>query len=61
MATSSITHNFVISDSESIQRLLDALEAANMDRTPMNSITVRELTDPNEIIAFMQKREQLYA
>ena len=55
MATSSVTHNFVISDPESVKRLIEALDASASDRTSVHPITWRELTDPHEIIAFMQK------
>ncbi len=34
MATSSITHNFVISNPESVKRFVAAIEEAEYDRTP---------------------------
>ena len=46
MATSSITHNFVISGEERVQRFIDALDAADKDRTPKKDLPYRELTDP---------------
>lgn len=60
MATSSVTHNFVLSDPESVKRLIDALDASASDRTSVHPIPGRELTDPHEIIAFMQKGEHHY-
>lgn len=34
MATSSITHSFVISNPKSVQRFISALEESEQDRTP---------------------------
>lgn len=58
MALSSITHNFVISGPESVQRFVDALEESARDRTPKQELPVRELTDPEEILALMAKRKK---
>ena len=58
MATSSITHNFVISDPESVKRFIKALDKADRDRTPVPDPPGRELTDPEEILALMAKRKQ---
>lgn len=55
MATSSITHNFVVSDPK---RFIEALEEADRDRTPKQAIPCRQLTDPKEILEFMAKREK---
>lgn len=41
MATSSITHNFVISNPESVKRFVAAIEEAEYDRT----LPGRQLTD----------------
>ncbi len=55
MATSSITHNFVISGAERVQRFVDALDAADKDRTPKKDLPYRELTDSQEIAHLMKK------
>lgn len=60
MATSSITHNFVISDPESVKRFIKALDEADRDRTPVPDPPGRELTDPEEIAAFMKRRNKLH-
>ena len=51
MATSSITHNFVISNPESVRRFVSAIEEAEYDRTPKRTLPGRQLTDSNEILA----------
>lgn len=61
MATSSITHNFVISDPESVKRFIKALDEADRDRTSVPDPPGRELTDPEEIAAFMKRRNKLHA
>ncbi len=58
MATSSITHNFVISNSKCIQKFINAIEEADCDRTSRRSLPGRELTDPYEILALMAKRKK---
>lgn len=58
MATSSITHNFVISNPESVQRFISAIEESEKDRSPKRPLPGRELTDPEEILAFMKKRKK---
>lgn len=58
MATSSITHNFVISSPESVKRFVTAIEEAEFDRTPRQTLPGRQLTDPNEILALMAKRKK---
>lgn len=58
MATSSITHNFVISNPDSVKRFVAAIEEAEYDRTPKQTLPGRQLTDPNEIIALMSKRKK---
>ena len=57
MATSSITHNFVISNPDTVERFVAALDESEHDRTPKQSLPVRQLTDPQEILAFMAKRK----
>ncbi len=58
MATSSITHNFVISDPKSVKRLIAAIEEAEYDRTPQRTLPGRQLTDSNEILTLMAKRKK---
>ncbi len=58
MATSSITHNFVVSDPKSIKRFIAAIDEADHDRTPKRTLPGRELTDPQEILALMAKRKK---
>lgn len=58
MATSSITHNFVISSPESVERFITAIEEAEFDRTPKQTLPGRQLTDSNEILALMAKRKK---
>ena len=61
MATSSITHNFVISGEERIQRFIDALDAADKDRAPKKELPYRELTDPQEIAEFTKRWKAAHA
>lgn len=58
MATSSITHNFVISDPESVKRFIAALDASKRDYIPKQSLPGRQLTDPQEILTLMNFRLQ---
>ena len=60
MATSSITHNFIISTQEEVENFIRALEIAEnkrgQPRTPPNG---RLLTDPNEISALIRHQAKL--
>ena len=58
MATSSITHNFVISNPKSIERFVAALDEAERDRTPKQVLPGRQLTKPQEILSLMAKRNK---
>lgn len=58
MATSSITHNFVISSPESIEKFVTALDEAEHDRRPKKILPGRQLTNPDEILALMKKRNK---
>lgn len=58
MATSSITHNFVISSPESIEKFVTALDEAEHDRSPRKILPGRQLTNPDEILALMKKRNK---
>ena len=55
MATSSITHNFVISGDEAVQRFIDALDASEKDPSPKRELPYKELTDKQEIAELMAK------
>lgn len=57
MATSSITHNFVVSNPQSVKRFIAAIDAADQDRTPKQTLPGRQLTNPQEILALMAKRK----
>lgn len=58
MVTSSVTHNFVISDPESVKRFVKVIDEADRDRTPKQALPGRQLTDPQEILALMAKRKK---
>lgn len=58
MATTSITHNFVISKPESVQRFVSALDEADRDRTPKPTLPGHQLTDSKEILSLMAKRKK---
>ncbi|MDC7290064.1 hypothetical protein NXH76_19915 [Blautia schinkii] len=58
MATSSITHNFVVTNRKSVRRFVAALEESDHDRTPKQILPGRELTDPKEILELMAKRKR---
>ena len=58
MATSSITHNFVISNPKSIERFVAALDEAERDRTPKQVILGRQLSNTEEILSLMAKRNK---
>ena len=57
MATSSITHNFVISSKQGVEQFISAVEAAEKElphkRTPLKGSLV---TSPEKIQALMDKR-----
>ena len=58
MASSSITHNFVISNPDSVKRFVEAIDEAARDRTPKQTLPGRQLTNPQEILALMAKRKK---
>ena len=58
MATSSITHNFVISNPNSVKLFIAAIDEADRDRTPKQTLPGRQLTNPQEILALMSKRKK---
>ena len=45
MATSSITHNFVVSNPNSVKRFVAAIDEADRDRTPKQTLPGRQLTN----------------
>ena len=51
MATSSITHNFVISNPNSVKRFIAAIDEADRDRTPKQTLSGRQLTNPQVLNA----------
>ena len=58
MATSSITHNFVVSTPDSVERFVTALDKAEQDRIPNQVLPGRQLTDSKEILNLMSKRRK---
>ena len=56
MATSSITHNFVVSTPDNVERFVSALDKAEQDRIPNQALPGRQLTDSKEILTLMSKR-----
>ena len=58
MATSSITHNFVISNPNSVKRFIAAIDEADRDRTPKQTLPGRQLTNSQEILTLMSKRKK---
>ena len=56
MATSSITHNFVVSTPDNVERFVTALDKAEQDRIPNQVLPGRQLTDSKEILTLMSKR-----
>lgn len=54
MATSSITHNFVVSDPERFIKAYEASEKSPKTELPI----VKELRDPQEIAALLKKRDK---
>ena len=56
MATSSITHNFVLSDRKSVEGFIRAIEEAEKDRPITRPLQGRLLTDSSEIVNLMARR-----
>ena len=55
MATSSITHNFVLSDRESVERFIEVVELSEHDEKKPRFAYGRLLTDKREIWELMSK------
>lgn len=53
MAASSITHNFVISNPNSVKHFIAAIDEADRDRTPKQTLPGRQLTNPQEILSLI--------
>jgi hypothetical protein len=58
MATSSITHNFIINDPAAAERFANALEEAEKTRVELKPSMGKLLTDPDDIKALLMKRKQ---
>ena len=58
MATSSITHNFVVSKPNSVKCFVSAIEEADRDRSPKRIIPGRQLTNPQEILTLLSKKKK---
>ena len=58
MATSSITHNFVVSSPDSVERFVTVLDKAEQERIPNQVLPGRQLTDSKEILTLMSKRRK---
>lgn len=55
MATSSLTHNFVISDPDAAERFVAALEASEPFRTPLRPSKSHQLTDKKQIFSLFER------
>ena len=61
MATSSITHNFIITDPAAAERFAKALEESANDPPRPITVSVRHLREPDEIREFMERRRAMLA
>ena len=55
MATSSITHNFIITDPAAAERFAKALEESANDPPRPITVSVRHLREPDELKEFMER------
>ena len=55
MTTSSITHNFIITDPAAAERFAKALEESANDPPRPITVSVRHLREPDEIREFMER------
>ena len=55
MATSSITHNFIFTDPEVVERLAKILEESANDPPRPCTVDYKYLKDPEELKEFMEK------
>lgn len=61
MTTSSITHNFIISGKDKVEKFANAIEESyqeSLNRPPTKNIRITYLTDTEEIKRFMEKRNK---
>lgn len=61
MPTSSITHNFVISGEDKVEKFANAIEEAyqeSLNRSPTKNMRITYLTDTEKIKRFMEKRNK---
>ena len=58
MATSSITKNFVITGNDQVEAFADAIEEALYDKTPVQKVNARILSNPDDIAKFIRKRKK---
>ena len=58
MATSSITHNFVISSPNSVKRFIAAIAEADRDRTPKQTLPRLSVDKPTRNLSFNVKVEK---
>ena len=61
MATSSITHNFIYTDHEVVERLAKILEEPANDPTRPFTVDGKFLDDPDELREFMERRRAMLA
>ena len=61
MATSSITHNFIITDPAAAERLAKALEESANDPPRPFTVDAKFLQDPDEIRECMEKLDRAIA
>ncbi|MDZ5440979.1 hypothetical protein U1329_10860 [Enterococcus cecorum] len=55
MLTSSITHHFVLSNPNSINSFVQAIEESDRDCTPKEKLLGPQLTDSKEILSLLSK------
>lgn len=61
MPTSSITHNFVISGEDKVEKFTNAIEESyqeSLNRPLTKNMRITYLTDTEEIKRFMEKRKE---
>ena len=58
MATSSITHNFVVSNPNSVKHFIAAIDEADRDRTPKQTLPRTSVDKPTRNLSFNVKEEK---
>ena len=64
MATSSITHNFVISGKEQVEMFAKAIEGSyqeSLTKKPNPDLQITYLEDPEDVKKFMSRWKEKYA